>query len=130
MQRTPLKTEDIFGDVQAGMPMNTPDGKMPYGYFNPALQGKLKWICGPDNEDKITSVFMGEEDGQPRRMTQYLKDEEEAKYYRDTLIAEGWQPLKPPKVLIEFPGQAPKPANELTRKEKKEIEKHLKSVKK
>lgn len=129
-RRKPLSTEDLFGDVQAGMPMNTPDGKMPYGYFNPMLQGKLKWICGPDGDDKITSVFIGEEDGDPQRMVSYLKDEAEAIYFRDTLIKEGWQPLKPPKVMIQFPGQEPRDANSLTREEKRALSKHSRNASK
>lgn len=124
--KKPLSTEEIFSNIQAGMPMNSPDGKLPYGYFNPLLEGKLKWICAPDQDDRITSVFIGEENGKPQRMIKYLKDEDEARYYRDTLIKDGWQPLKPPKVMIQFPGQSPKPADELTREEKRAIEKKIK----
>ena len=128
--RKPLSTEDFLGNIQAGMPMNSEDGKMPYGYFNPELQGKLKWICSPDQDNKITSVFMGEEDGKPQRMIRYLKDDAEAKHFRDTLIKEGWQPLKPPKVMIQFPGQSPKPADEITREEKRALSKTVKKIEK
>lgn len=126
--RKPLDTQDVLSNVEAAMPMNSEDGKMPYGLFDPNRQGKLKWICGPDQDQRITSVFIGEEGGKPQKMLKYLNDEAEARYFRDTLKECGWQPLRPPKLMIQLPGQEPKPADQLTRAEKRAIAKHAEKI--
>jgi hypothetical protein len=80
--------------------LNRDGDQLPFGLYNPLTQGKLIWMCNFDEENKITSVFNYTGNEKPERKCTYLKNKEEAVFFRDTLIHEGWLPLKLPK--IEF----------------------------
>lgn len=72
---------------------------LPFGYYDPKLEGKLVWICNYGIEgEEIVSVFSMKEEG---RDIKYLNSIEEAKYMREELIKNGWQPLKLPEVNIK-----------------------------
>lgn len=111
-----IKGESLF---------NRPDDSLPYAYFKPELEGKLTWICGEDDEEKITSVFSyrEENDSKPEKQCNYLPDIETARKVREELIKDGWQKLKPPEVLFTFPGEKePRPLN---RSEKRKLERQI-----
>jgi len=78
--------------------LNRANGDLPFGYYNPDLEGRLKWVCGFDEEDRITSVFSF---GLDRRIT-YLNTEEDAKFMKQELIKNGWKEIDPPKINISY----------------------------
>jgi len=95
---------------------------LPFAYHNPACEGRLIWMCGEDAEGKITSVFCFENGGQKEKKCDYLKDIEQARYFRDELVKGGWRKIDPPKVEFTMPGGGKK---QLNRKQKRLIAKKL-----
>ena len=104
-------------------------------YFNPETEGKLTWMCGPDAEGKITSVFCW--DNTDKRCT-YLEDTEisdanghikaldKAKYIRGELIKAGWKKLIPPEITFSYPGETEQ--RPLTRKQKRALKRRLEKM--
>ena len=96
------------------------EDSMPFFYMNPETEGKVKWACGYDKNGRITSVFqayMGDVANEKERNIAYLSNVEEAKKYRDELIASGWIKDTPPRLTTKDPktGQD----RNLNRKEKR-----------
>nr|QBK86573.1 MAG: hypothetical protein LCMAC102_03680 [Marseillevirus LCMAC102] len=100
--------------------LNREDDSLPYAYFSPESEGKVTWVCGPDAEGHITSVFCGL-DGD--RQCKYINTEE-AQYIRDELVKDRWQKLKPPTVTFSHPNNS-KPS---ARKEKRFLQKEFKKL--
>ena len=108
--------------------LNKDEDTLPFGLFNPDTEGKLTWICGISQEGLITSVFCMDLGDHKEKEVRNLKDIEEAKYYRNELISNGWKKLIPPK--IEFTvGKDGKNAP-LNRKQRRYLDKKIKNMKK
>ncbi len=106
--------------------LNRPDGSLPYGLYNPKVpeaQGSLVWNCGPDAENKITSVYcFTDASGAKDKQCDYVT-EEYARRARDELLKDGWLPIKAPKVEFTFEDGKP-----LNHRQKKFVEKKLKKM--
>lgn len=97
-----------MANFEAKIKLNDPDGTLPYGLFCRGNE-RLTWNCNfgfPEEVDgksvtPIISVFTGVEDGEKKEMVTVLASVEEAKRYRDELLANGWGNLRPPKVVIK-----------------------------
>ena len=85
-------------------------------------------MCGEDAEGMITSVFCMDMGTHKDKKCEYLGTIERARYFRDELVKDGWKKLCPPKVTFTFPGEKEK--RELTRNEKRKLQKQLKKMKK
>jgi hypothetical protein len=109
-------------------PLNKDDGTLPFGYYCPASEGKLVWICGEDGHRKITSVFVAQTPEGQKKECSYLKDMTEARKYRDTLVNDGWKKLDPPKVEFTMPDEngVSRPMN---RQQKRALARKIKSAK-
>lgn len=118
------KIKEAFENVEVESLLNRETGELPFAYFHPQTEGRLTWKCGYDAEGKITSIFHYEGQGRPR--CQYLDSKEKAEMYRDELIKNGWQKLKPPKVTFTYPGQ--KEGKPLNRKQKRFLRRKLKKL--
>lgn len=111
-------------DIKAEPILNREGNILPFGYYSPASDGKLSWICNEDKDGRITSVFRFEIDSLSHdKKCDYLKDMKEAVYARDELIKAGWKPITPPEVTFKFPGE--KDARPLNRSEKRLLKKKL-----
>ena len=98
---------------------------LPFGYYNPALEGRLFWICGYDADEKITSVFTFDKGGEKERNTSYLDSLDKAKYVRDELIDAGWQELVPPEIKFTYPDEKTGEDRELNRKQRRKVMREL-----
>lgn len=95
---------------------------LPFGYYKPETEGKLKWMCnyGLDGTDIVSVFAMVMEDGKVEKNTKYLKDIDQAKYVRDELINNGWLPIKLPEIKFKMSSDG------LNRKQRRELEKQMK----
>ena len=87
------------------------------------------WMCGEDQDGKITSVFAFDNNGQREKQTSYVNDMAQARFMRDELVKAGWLKLDPPKIEFTMPGSGNKVLNRkqrrlLARKLKEEAKKH------
>ena len=105
--------------------LNKADGSLPFGLFNPQLEGKLTWICGVSQENKIIGVFNMDLGDRTERETREYNDQTDAEFVRDGLKESGWQILVPPR--IEFTVDGDKPLN---RKERRDLSKKIKALQK
>lgn len=118
------------GDIsQSGMTientLNKPDGSLPFGLFNPQLEGKLTWICGMSQANKIVGVFNMDLGDRSERETREYADQTEAEHVRDGLKDSGWQMLVPPRIEFTVDGD-----RSLNRKERRELSKKIKAMQK
>ncbi len=102
---------------------------LPYAYHNPVTDSKLIWMCGEDQDGKITSVFAFDNNGQREKQTSYVNDMAQARFMRDELAKAGWLKLDPPKIEFTMPGSGNKVLNRkqrrlLARKLKEESKKY------
>ena len=111
------------GGVSIHNTLNNPDGSLPFGLFNPLLEGKLTWICNKSQDGNIVGVFNMDLPEESERVVQEYKDMAEAQYARDELINNGWQPLVPPKIQFTMGGDRP-----LNRKERRQLSKFVKQM--
>ena len=118
------KQRDVTEIFQVEQVFNKPDGTLPYSYYNPETNGQLVWFCSEDEQLNVVSIFLFEEvetsktPGQNTvnykdmkvidrdRQVSYLKNVEEAAYFRDELVRNGWLPLKEPNIKISSPEMA------------------------
>src|SRR5208282_5804479 len=105
--------------------LNKADGSLPFGLFNPQLEGKLTWICGISQEHKIVGVFNMDLGDRSERETREYTDQAEAEVVRDGLKTSGWQILVPPRIEFTVDGDRP-----LNRKERRELSKKIKEMQK
>lgn len=75
--------------------------KLPLTYKN-AHEKDVFWVCDLDEEEKITSVFIGHGD----KYCAYLPNIEEIKKQEQLLIDDGWVKVKQPEINFTF--DAPK----------------------
>jgi|SRR5579862_3704893 hypothetical protein len=109
----PLKKEDY---IRIDNILNRKEGNLPFAYFSPD-NTNVTWNCGYDAQQKIISIFScndGINDND--RKIQELPNLEEAIKYRDTLIDNGWQKVKPPEIVVKYNDGTEKP---LSRKQKR-----------
>ncbi len=109
--------------------LNKEDDSLPYGYLHPEHDGKLTWVCGEDQEGKITSIFCMDLGGYKDKKCEYLQDIEAARYIRHELIEAGWIKLKPPEITFTFPGDK-EPRTSLNRKQKRYLQRKMKKMQK
>lgn len=99
-----MSSESFLKNLKVENILNRDGDILPYGYFNPATEGRLNWMCGRDSTNKITSVFCFEHaDGHREKSCKYLDTEIEAKHMRDELIKDGWNKIVPPKIEFTMP---------------------------
>ncbi len=124
-----LDTENIKNTDYAKIDsiLNRKDGQLPFGYFHGPSEGKITWNCGIDQNGKITSVFCNDMGTHKDKKISYLANFEEAKKYRDILIADGWLPIKPPEITMKYADGSNKPLN---REQKRQLAKKLKELEK
>ena len=115
-------------EVKAETILNQDDDSLPYAYFNPETEGKLTWVCGPDQDGKITSVFCMDLGTHKEKKCEYVPDIEKARWIRQELINAGWQKLKPPEVTFSFPGE--KGERTLNRQERRRLQRRIKKMEK
>jgi hypothetical protein len=118
----------IISDIKIESSLNK-DDNLPFGYYNPATGGKLVWICNYDQERKITSVFVFDNNGTKERKISYLADEKEAKYFRDELVKEGWRVLEQPKIEFHYPSRPGMPDTKKDHLSRKDIRRMKKNIK-
>jgi len=111
--------------------MNKPDGSLPFGYLNPATEGKVFWMCSRDQTGRITSVFQCDDeemvgDSGMNRDIKHLSNEAEARKYRDELIQAGWIQMKDPGQRFFYGGREV----EMTRQMKRQLAKKVKKMNK
>ena len=106
--------------------LNREGDQLPFGYFNPASEGKVHWTCGEDQNGKIVSVFQYDGPEGMERMPQFLENKQAAIEMRETLIESGWKKMKAPEVTFSFPGQKEKQT--LNRKQKRYLKKKLEKM--
>jgi len=115
-------------EVKAEPVVNREDDSLPYAYFNPETEGKLTWVCGQNQDGKITSVFCMDLGTHKDKKCEYLPDIEKARWVREELVKAGWQKLRPPEVTFTFPGE--KEPRNLSRKEKRYLQRKMKKMQK
>jgi len=74
-----------------------PDSILPLMYSNPRDKGVF-WICDYDQDDKITSVFMGHKD----RYIAYMPSLEDAENQEELLKNDGWVKCKKPEINVKI----------------------------
>ena len=112
--------------IKAESILNREDDSLPYAYFHPETDGKLTWICGPDSEGNITSVFCMDNGSTKDKKSEYIKNMDNAKFIRQELIKAGWKKLEAPEITFTFPGE--KKSRKLNRKEKRFLKKKIKMM--
>lgn len=123
--------KDFVNNIDDSGMLNKDDDSLPYGYLHPQTEGKLYWMCGQDQEGRITSVFKCDDENLLpssgiNEGIQYLKDIEEARHYRDELVKSGWIPMKNPGMRFFYGGREV----EMTRKIKRQLAKKVKKMEK
>lgn len=99
---------------------------LPFALFSAESEGKCTWNCGYDPQGKVTSVFCFKEHGKTERVVKVFDDlpdkdaYQQALFFRNELLNNGWRKLQPPKIEFTVPDQ--KGGNRpLTRKEKRKL---------
>lgn len=125
--------------------MNKDDESLPFGYFCPATEGKVTWVCGYGPQKKnnvskshgnsetsdIVSVFSCDTGDGTERQVKILENMDQAKYMRDELVKEGWQKLSAPKIefTVTKDGKKSTTMTSFNRKQKRALQRKLKNVK-
>lgn len=112
--------------------MNKDENTLPFGYFDPSMEGKLTWICsyGPPHKDKepdIVSIFTMDLGDHVEKEPKFLRDIDEAKFMRDELIKAGWRKLIPPKIEFTVTREDGSKSS-LNRRQKRALEKKIKKI--
>ena len=107
--------QKFIDSIKSEVTLNNGD-ELPFGYYNPASNAKVTWMCGEDQDGKITSVFCFENDetNQKEKNSTYIT-KEKALEIRTELINDNWQKIIPPKAQFKFASE--KDARPLKRKE-------------
>ena len=119
-------TENVMNNIQTESILNRENDELPYGYFNPSTEGKLTWICGPDADGKITSIFCYDHGTNQDKRPEYIDNIEKARFIREELIKNGWKKIIPPKITFTYPGE--KEGKPLNRRQKRSLKKKLKHM--
>lgn len=107
--------------------LNPDDGKLPFGYYAPSMDGKVTWNCGTDQNGDIISVFCHDDCGNKDKRISKLKSIEDAIYARDQLVEAGWLKIKPPPITVK---QEDGSERALSRKEKRHLKKNIEKMNK
>jgi len=100
-----------FADgVSVNPVLNQNNDALPFGYYDIETDGQVYWVCGYDNNNRITSVFKYKDgDDQDQRVT-YLDSIQEAIDIREQLKSSGWRAIEPKKMTFTYPGEStPRP---------------------
>lgn len=109
----PLGKQDY---IKINTILNRKDGNLPFAYFC-SDNSNITWNCGYDAQQKIISIFScndGINDND--RKIQELPNMQKALEFRDMLIDNGWQKVKPPEIVVKYNDGKEKP---LSRKQKR-----------
>ena len=104
--------------------VNSNGDDLPFGYYEPTSDGKVTWNCGYDKDGKITSVFCYRNEEHTERKIAYLPSLNDALFARSQLIEAGWNKIKAPEITFSYEGEN----KEMTRKEKRDFNKNLKTL--
>ena len=113
-------------EIKAEPILNKEDDTLPYAYFHPELDGKLKWVCGEDQEGQITSVYSMDTGIYKDKRCEYLPDIKKARWIREELLKDGWQKIIPPEVIFTFPGE--RKDQKLNRKQRRSLQRKIKRL--
>jgi hypothetical protein len=93
--------EEFIKNINFNFPFNANENDIPFGYtkFIDKAIGSVFWICSKDEHGKITSIFFNS-CNRERHIT-YLESINKAVEYKNTLIQDGWVPIKP-KIQFSF----------------------------
>jgi len=99
---------------------------LPFSYFDPNSGGTVRWVCGYDQDNKITSVFHyegeGEEAGVRDKVCNYITMDQ-ALGIRNTLINQGWKESGKPTVEYTLPSG--EKTDKLNRQQRRRLKKYL-----
>lgn len=113
-----------FAKIQARL--NQDDNQLPFGYYSPQMDGKVKWVCDYDQNNKIFSMFEYDNGAEKDRQGQQVHSSlEEAIKVRDILIENGWIKIKPPEITVKYADGMSKPMN---RQHKRYLAKQLEKM--
>lgn len=102
---------------------------LPFGYYNPDTEGKLTWVCGYGPKGDIVSVFAFDHGNRTEKQVKLLKDVQEARFFRDELIKNGWKKLIPPKINFTTT-KDDGTKSEMNRAQKRALGRKMKSISK
>lgn len=98
--------------------LNPKDGKLPFGYYAPSMEGKVTWNCGTDQNGDIISIFCHDDAGnKDKRISKITMAD--AIHARDELVKAGWQKIEPPEITIT---QEDGTKKSLSRKQKRHLQ--------
>lgn len=86
--------EEFLKNIKVEFPLNAKEDDVPFLYTHP--ENKVFWMCGRDEEGKITSIFGA---SKTDNIPSYLPDLQTAINIKEELKKYGWIPVKP---KIEF----------------------------
>lgn len=121
-----MQPDAFYKDMKIESILNQGDN-LPFAYYCPASNAKVKWMCGEDAEGNITSVFYFEEEGVVDKKCEYVT-KDRAIETRDVLLREGWKPIEAPKMTFTYPGEDEE--RPLNRKAKRYLQKKIRQFNK
>lgn len=74
---------------------NNPSGELPFALVYPSHEMRLMWVCGYDEDGKVTEVFDYSEKDKKDKLVRYLKDKSEATSHKKELMDCGWIEARP-----------------------------------
>lgn len=107
--------------------LNPEDGKLPFGYYAPSMDGKVTWNCGTDQNGDIISVFCHDDSGNKDKRIAKLGSIKDAIYARDELIKNGWLKINPPEITVTQEDGSKKA---LSRKQKRLLQREVEKMNK
>jgi len=110
--------------------LNKDENNLPFGYYNPETDGKVTWICNTGSDGKIVGVFSCDCIDHTEKDVRHLENMEQALFFRDELVKHGWRKLVPPKMNFTMSKNDGTPSKEMNRKQKRALEKKIKSISK
>lgn len=102
---------------------------LPYGMYNPDTEGKLTWVCGLGPKGDVVSVFAFDHGDRTEKQVKLLKDEDEARFFRDELVKNGWRKLIPPKINFTTT-KDDGTTSDMNRRQKRELARKMKTISK
>lgn len=129
-QKTPEKNTENTNDktipfAKIKARLNQDENKLPFGYYSPEMDGKLKWVCDYDQQNKIVSMFEYENGSEKDRVIGEHALLQEAIETRDQLIKAGWIKIKSPEITVKYADGMNKPMN---REHKRYLAKQIKKM--
>lgn len=102
---------------------------LPFGMYNPDTEGKLTWICGLGPKGDVVSVFAFDHGNRTEKQVKLLENVEQARFFRDELVKNGWKQLVPPKINFTTTKEDGT-TSEMNRSQKRALAKKMKAISK